>query len=390
MKPMIYREDHHARVCHLTSVHVPFDTRIFSKECQSLAEMGFDVHLVAGNTEDIIRDGVHIHGVRRRGNRVGRMVFTAAAVYRKAFSLDADIYHIHDPELIPAAILLTFRGKRVVYDMHEDYSSWLSFNEAIPRFFRATAARMFSILERYAVRRFAAVVTVTPPIMEKFRTVNPRTVLVRNFPRASEFAPDGKPPAEWALREDAVCYVGRITPERGIREMLCATASANRTRPVKILLGGDLSPGARDIVDSFPKTDSEIHEIFGYVDRQRISEIFRRARAGLLLLHPERNFLVSYPTKLFEYMSAGLPVVASDFPMFRELDRGIGCCMFVDPLDPEAAASAIIHLLEHPAEAEEMGLRGFRAIREKYSWESEALTLKTLYDDILRTPARPT
>jgi glycosyltransferase involved in cell wall biosynthesis len=124
------------------------------------------------------------------------------------------------------------------------------------------------------------------------------------------------------------------------------------------------------------------------VNRPEIADIFRRARVGLLLLHPERNFLISYPTKLFEYMSAGIPVVASDFPIFRELDDGIGCCTFVDPLDPEAAAAAILHLLDHPAEAEEMGLRGFNAVREKYSWESEARTLRMLYDDILRTTAR--
>ncbi len=381
-------DDRPTRICHLTSAHMPFDMRIFSKECRSLAEMGFEVHLIAGNAEDCLREGIHMHGVRRYGNRIGRMMFTAAAVYRKALTLDADIYHIHDPELIPAALLLTFRGKRVVCDIHEDYSSWFSFNEGIPKVLRATVAGMFSILERFAVRRFTAIVTVTPPIVEKFLSINPRTALVRNFPRIGEFAPDGKPPAAWTSREDAACYIGGISPDRGIREMLLAVALANRTRPVKLLLGGNPTPGARAVIASLSPADLAPAEFLGYADRPKIAEVFRRSRIGLLLLHPERNYLISYPTKLFEYMSAGLPVVASDFPIFRELDDGIGCCRFVDPLDPDEAAAAILHLLEHPTEAEEMGLRGFKAVREKYSWESEARTLKALYDDILRIPAR--
>ena len=134
-----------------------------------------------------------------------------------------------------------------------------------------------------------------------------------------------------------------------------------------------------------PGADVCCGDFFLRASRRQIAAIFQRSKIGLLILHPERNFLVSYPTKLFEYMSAGLPVICSDFPLFREFDEGTGCCRFVDPLDPRAIADAILDLLTHPEKTEEMGRSGRQAVRERYSWESEARTLLSLYEDILHS-----
>jgi glycosyltransferase involved in cell wall biosynthesis len=375
-------------VCHLTSVHTLFDTRIFAKECRSIAEAGHTVHLVAGGAEDALVGGVVISGVRKDANRIARMLFTTRRVMRAALAIDADLYHIHDPELIPWALLLKARGKRVVYDIHEDYSSWLGFNDAIKPVFRAPAAWAFSILERFAARRFDALVTVTPRIAEKFARLNPRTVLVRNFPRREEFADVGAGSGGPDPEVNEVCYVGAVSPKRGLAEMIRAVVIAGGKTPVKLVVGGDLSPDAREIAASLTPEERGVVEFTGYLTRARIAEVFRRARIGLLVLHPERNYLVSYPTKLFEYMSAGLPVICSDFPVFRELDRGIGCCRFVDPLDPQAIADAVVDLLTHPGEAHEMGRRGRQAVEERYSWETEARTLLALYGDILSPTER--
>jgi hypothetical protein len=372
-------------ICHLTSVHTLFDTRIFSKECRSLADAGHTVHLVAGRAVDEVRDGIRIHGVKKSANRAVRMVFTTCRVYRKARAIEADLYHFHDPELIPAALLLKLQGKRVVYDIHEDYASWFTFNEAIPRLLRKPTAWAFSLLERFAAKRFDALVTVTPSIAGRFAPLNSRTVMVRNFPLADEFSPDSSNEAPWDSRENAVCYIGGVFPKRGILEMIRAVGIASRRIPVKLLVGGDLSPGAQDIVSALPPEEAGRVEFFGYASRRQIAAIFQRSKIGLLILHPERNFLVSYPTKLFEYMSAGLPVICSDFPLFREFDEGTGCCRFVDPLDPRAIADAILDLLTHPEKTEEMGRSGRQAVRERYSWESEARTLLSLYEDILHS-----
>lgn len=372
------------KICHLTSVHSPFDTRVFGKECRSLARAGYEVHLVAGHPSDEVRDGVRIHAVKKDASRIRRMVFTVSRVFRKALEIDADLYHFHDPELVPAGLLLKLRGKRVIYDIHEDYSSWLTFNEGIPSWLRVPAAKAFTQLEKLAVGGFDALVTVTPYIHRRFETANRCTAMIRNFPVAAEFASNGADRIPWADREDAMCYIGGITPQRGFAEMARAVSLVREQRPVKLLLGGEFSPAARDILDGLSAEDSGAIECFGWVSRSRIAEIFRRSRIGLVVLHPEKNFLMSYPTKLFEYMSAGLPVICSDFPLFRTFDEGVGCCRFVDPLNPRSLADAVLFLLDHPDEAQAMGERGKRAVEKMYSWEREEESLLALYDRILR------
>jgi glycosyltransferase involved in cell wall biosynthesis len=372
------------KVCHLTSVHVPFDTRVFTKECRSLARAGHEVHLVAGHAKDEICDGVCLHSVHKYPGRLKRMTVTVSRVYRKALEIDADIYHFHDPELVLVGLLLKLRGKRVIYDIHEDYSSWLTFNEGIPPWLRNPAARAFTGLEGLAVRRFDALVTVTPSIFHHFSAMNRRTVLVRNFPREEEFAPDGGGEIPWESRENAVCYIGGIFPKRGLAEMIRAISLVRESIPAKLLLGGDVTPAARELLDRLPAREMEGVECFGRVSRSQIADIFRRSKAGLTILHPERNFLVSYPTKMFEYMSAGLPVICSDFPLFRELDEGTNACLFVDPLDPVALADAILFLFTHREEAEAIGRRGRTAIRERYNWDSEERTLLELYESVMK------
>src|SRR6266852_8296265 len=108
------------RVCVLTSVHSPFDVRIFHKECKALVQAGYRVSMVAPHEEDMVVEGVAIRAVPRSRRRIWRMTGTALHVLRKALAEQADVYHFHDPELIPVGLFLRACGKKVVYDIHED------------------------------------------------------------------------------------------------------------------------------------------------------------------------------------------------------------------------------------------------------------------------------
>jgi glycosyltransferase involved in cell wall biosynthesis len=129
----------------------------------------------------------------------------------------------------------------------------------------------------------------------------------------------------------------------------------------------------------------------GSLDRNGIARLLDRVRAGLVVLHPEQNFVVSLPIKLFEYMSAGIPVIASDFPLWRGIIEDSGCGILVDPFDPGAIAKAVELLLTDSALAEDMGRRGRKSVEERFNWSSEEQTLLSFYSSLLsrtESPAR--
>ena len=187
----------HVRAVHMTTVHQPDDVRIFAKECRTLAELGYDVHLVAASaSSEVLRDGVHVRGVGAlaSSSRLVRMTRTVAEVLRTARALDADVYHLHDPELIPAGLVLKRDGKRVVYDAHEDLPADILDKAWIRRRLRIPVSRLAERLERFAAERFAAVVTATPSIHDRFSEYRCRTVVVSNYPVLSEFDVVTPPP----------------------------------------------------------------------------------------------------------------------------------------------------------------------------------------------------
>ena len=176
------------KVCVLTSAHPPFDVRIFHKECKSLARAGYEVTLLAPAKEDVDRDGVAVRGLPVWKNRLDRFMRGPFAVYQRALKINADIYHFHDPELIPTALLLRLHGKKVIYDIHEDLPRTISYKPYIPRPLGGMVSRTVEIIEEWAGRRFSALVTATPGIGNRFRSVNENLAVLNNYPRIEEFA----------------------------------------------------------------------------------------------------------------------------------------------------------------------------------------------------------
>jgi len=121
------------KIVHLTSVHTAFDVRVFHKECKSLARSGKHVVLIVPHDRDEVVDSVEVKGIRISGGRLVRMTRTVWSLYREALRQNGDLYHFHDPELIPLGLLLAARGKTVVYDIHEDAPADILHKDYIPR-----------------------------------------------------------------------------------------------------------------------------------------------------------------------------------------------------------------------------------------------------------------
>lgn len=365
------------RVVHLTSVHRAFDTRIFHKECKSLAVAGYDVTLIAPHAEgDLVQDGVKLRAVAPPQDRRERIMRTVFDVYRAAVREDAEIYHFHDPELMPIGGLLKLHGKRVIYDVHEDYAGTMRGKKWLPTILQSAAATAVTVGETAFSAACDRVIAATPTIASKFHSR--KTQLVQNFPWKDELRPSERLPYE--KREAIVAYIGVLSDLRGLREMKQAAALAAKQTPVRLVTAGQVIPGAKAELDDH--SENKLVEHLGLLDRRQIAELLSRARVGLVVLHPTGNYVNAQPVKLFEYMSAGVPVIASDFPLWRKIVESAGCGLLVDPLNPAAIAEALVWLINHPAEAAEMGGNGQRAVSERYNWEREAERLVATYTEL--------
>lgn len=373
-------QDKILKISHLTSAHPRYDTRIFLKECRSLVLGGHAVSLVVADGKgDEFRDGVSIVDVGAPSGRLDRMRNVTKWVFREALAQNADVYHLHDPELIPIGIKLKKLGKKVVFDAHEDVPKQLLSKPYLNKPARMVLSRVFGVYESWACKQFDAIVAATPYIRDKFLSVNENSLDVNNFPMLGELVADE---VDWARKENKVCYVGGISEVRGVHEAVEALQYVNSG--ARLQLGGRFTE--QDFENRVKASCgwSKVDEL-GWLGREGVVNTLQSSLAGLVTLKPIVNYLDALPVKMFEYMAAGIPVIASHFPLWREIVEENDCGLCVDPLDSRAIAKAIDFMAENPGRAEQMGRNGRRAVNARYNWGFEEAKLLRLYDDLAST-----
>lgn len=350
------------KVCHLTSAHTQEDIRIFYKECVSLAAAGYEVYQIScGDTYD--KKGVHLIGIGAKPvGRMARMRDTAKAVYEQAVELNADVYHIHDPELLPYGLKLKQRGKKVIFDSHEDIPAQIMDKEYIAKPLRNLVSCCYRAYESYVVKQLDAVVAATPYIAEKFQRRCRKVITVNNYPRLDDIQFQEK---SFDEREPIICYAGGINEIRGERIMVEAMKSVEGT----LIMAGDHEK------QSFSNV-----KYVGRFGRSEINNLYGSARVGMCILQPIKNYYYAHPIKMFEYMAAGLPVIASDFPLWQKIVEDNDCGICVDPTDINAISEACAYLLSNPEKGELLGRNGRKAVLEKYNWANEEKDLLALYE----------
>jgi glycosyltransferase involved in cell wall biosynthesis len=340
-----------------------------------LIAAGYDVTLLATGLES----GTAVPQVTlpKPRNRRERMLRTSRLALRAARAMRADVYHFHDPELIPVALRLSREGARVIYDVHEDYGGELSHREWIPAPVRVPVARLAALAERAAVGHFDRLIASTPTIAAKLPGAI--TVLVQNYPERDELTKaDALPHAD---RQAAFAYVGDVSRVRGARVMADAISRVRTNEAHLYIVGRISNPHLRAELEAAPSAPRTT--LTGHLSRDALRDLLARVRAGLVVLQPTPNHVRAQPTKLYEYMTAGLPVIASDFPLWRDIVTRAQCGFLVDPLDTGALAAAMETLLADPAAAAEMGERGRAAAIMNYGWAPEGARLVEAYRDLL-------
>jgi glycosyltransferase involved in cell wall biosynthesis len=367
------------KVAHLTLAHQPFDVRVFEKECRTLAQAGYDVHLAVPEATAGIRNGVALHRIERSGGGTGwsRWRRRLAEALHVARALAADLYHVHDPELVPVALALAKAGARVVYDAHEDAAveAW-SMNRGRPLRRAVLPAAWWSLL-LLARRRLDAFVAATPHIAGKFP--RGRTIVVRNYPRVELF-PDRRDHAPGRAQD--LVFAGLVCERRGAIGMLDAVASLDPGRAVRLRLYGTIAgDGLAERMRRHPGWSGV--DYLGQRPWHEVLHSYRASLAGFLLYEKTAEQRWCMPVKLFEFLLSGLPVIATDIPFWRELLEGNPNVHFVDAADTRSVVAAIEWLLAHPEESARRAHAGMLHARARFDWTGEGERLVALYDRLL-------
>lgn len=360
------------KVCHLTSAHSRFDIRIFQKECVSLANQGWDVSLiVADSLPDEEAKGVKIYGVTKGTSRMNRFLKASKNVYKKAIALNADIYHFHDAELLPYGNKLRRKGKIVIFDSHEDLPRQILGKAYIPKVARKFISGLMEWYEDYCCKKYSAIVTATPYINERFAKINKNSINVNNYPFLNEFKAEV---SDTVKEPNTICYIGGITKIRGLDYVVEGLTKTSAT----LELAGGINPITykEELTGADGWNKVNYH---GNVSREKVKEILNSSIAGVVTFLPYPNHINAQPNKLFEYMSSGIPVIASHYPLWKGMIEKYDAGICVDPESSEEIAKAIDYLINNSSEAVVKGANGRKAIEEVFNWEKEEKKLIDLY-----------
>jgi glycosyltransferase involved in cell wall biosynthesis len=375
------------RVCILTTVHTTYDTRVFHREAKSLVEAGFDVRLIVQyDRPQAIMDGVRIIGLPTISRRWSR-VQSGWRAFRLALDQHADAYHLHDPELIPWGILLRLlTAKPVIYDVHEHYPDAIRGKQWLPPVLRKFVARLFDHGERLASRFFSALIVADESIRGRFQPSQKPVVLLHNFPSRGAFnAVHGQSALQPREHETQLVYVGAISGERGIWLMLdlMRTLITEHQLDVGLWIAGRFGyPHEQREFERQLEADADLKSRvtwLGTVPYEQLPRLLSGADIGLVPLQPIPKFEKNIPTKQFEYMAAGLPIVASDLAPIRRFVPASRAGRLAVPDDARSHADEIAYLVGHPSEAGRLGENGRAAFEAEYNWDSEAKKLIDLY-----------
>jgi glycosyltransferase involved in cell wall biosynthesis len=362
-------------IAHLSAVHSRYDIRIFIKECRSLS---FDYHvsyIVADGKGNEINRNISIHDVGKPKNRKQRLLKTISLMLKKAREISADLYHLHDPELLLLSTRLRYKkGGKVIFDAHEDFPEQIYSKPYLNSVQKETISWLAKNFERYICCRLDGIVAATPAICEKYLNINRNSVDVKNYPILNELYSNDN---QWWNKKRQVCYAGGLSKVRGIDEIIEGS----------IRSGCNLKLAGRFVSQNYENKVKnnlcEKVELLGCLDREDVKNLYKESMAGLVTLYPISNYVTSLPIKMFEYMSAGIPVIASNFPLWKEIIEKNQCGLCVNPESSVEIASAIKFIVDNPQRAEQMGQNGRRVVEQKYNWENESRRLLHFYEKIL-------
>jgi glycosyltransferase involved in cell wall biosynthesis len=366
------------KIIHTTSAHSRYDIRIFVKMCKSLADYGNRITLIVADglgNEKI--DGIEIFDVGKEKNRWRRFIYTPLKIYQKLKQLNADIVHMHDPDMLLVGLQIKKLGVKVIFDSHELVRDQILMKHYLPRHIRKFISLFYSIIEKIVCSRLDAIICATQAIDKHFRQFAKRSVVVSNYPIVGELYTYEQKERHSSI----IIYAGVITEERGILEFLDALSICKCEVTLK-LYGRFGDKKVERSVRDHPNYEKYV-EYGGEIGRSELAKEFSTASCGIVTFKPYPNHIEAMPNKLFEYMSAGLPVMASNFPLWQSIITAEDCGLTVDPCSASDIAQKIDHVVSRPDLVQQWGFNGQQAVRDRFNWDKQYKVLCDTYREIL-------
>ena len=364
------------KICHLTTVHRRNDIRIFRKECKSLSKLYEVFFVVADGFGNKITNEIKIIDVGKENSRFRRIIISPFKVYQATKKINAEIYHFHDPELIPIAMLLKLQRKNIIFDIHENIYEQVKSKEWLPKIFLPIVLLIVKSLN-YIVSKWFYLILAEMSYNKIYTKFTQNYINILNYPKIEYLQ-------QFNLRdriENGIFYIGAITSDRGLYSILDSILILdNQNVKCTVHLIGELT----EAIDweKYPTFKNQI-KLYGHLDLMDGYELSKHCKVGLALLKPVGNFIESLPTKMFEYMSIGLPVIASNFNLWESIINDFNCGICVDPEDSCEIAEAINYIFNNPEIAKRMGNNGQKAVSQYFNWANEEGKLFNCYGKLL-------
>jgi glycosyltransferase involved in cell wall biosynthesis len=369
------------KICHLSSVHFALDTRIFYRMCQALKAQ-YEVTLIGVHPKKETYKGIAIIPFKRFHNRQLRVLVGWLLMFFKAMKVNARVYHLHDPELIPCGLLLRLFGKQVIWDVHENIAEDIFDKPWIKHQKRAYG--IFNFFEKLACQYFY-IVLAEKSYEKRYMQLTKRCSTVQNFCDIDFFKP-----YEQAHFQNlkSVFYIGIVLENRGILQIVEALHLLKLKGEVyDFHCVGELYTDLENKLKALPyykEVETQLH-FHGRLSLEEGYQYAKHCSMGLCIIWPMKNSIESYPTKLFEYMAIGLPVITSNFPLYRSVIEQNNSGQCIDPFSAIALADAIESMHRDVEKSEQLAQNGKLAVKKYYNWETEKIVLARVYEELLDT-----
>ncbi len=369
------------KICILTTGHSPFDSRIFYKQANSLKKICDDITIIGPYDKEFeIVSGIKIKGIPKPKDLKGRF-FILDLIIEKAIEERADIYHFHDFEIIYKALKIKRKlpNSKIIYDVHEHYPDMVRMSKKVPKPIRALTTLMVDKSELYISKKFDFIITADEAVKDRFNNISKSVEVIHNYTQFNAIKND------LIKKEYDIIYQGGITIERGALQILKAIKilkSNPKYENIKMVFVGPFGYAkCKDILMKYiSDNDLESNIIFtGRVDHDIVREYMYKSKIGLVPLLPEPKYFKNIPTKQFEYMSCGIPVIGSYMPPIKRYITAYNSGIVINPLDEVDIAENIAKLLMDEDLIKCMGDNGIKAISEEFNWKQEEEKLINIY-----------